>query len=137
MIIADTNSIAYLYLPSAYSEACEQALAKDSHWAAPMLWRSELRNILALYIRKALLTLADALEIQRQAENLLKDNEFEVDSLGVLRLANESGCSAYDCEFVYLAQTTQSPLITADNKLLRSFPNTAITAQDFITRPGQ
>ena len=48
MIVADTNTIAYLYLPSDFSEACELALTKDPHWIASLLWRSELRNILAI-----------------------------------------------------------------------------------------
>ena len=52
MIVADTNTIAYLYLPSDYSDDVETLLLKDSHWIAPLLWRSELRNILTLYLRK-------------------------------------------------------------------------------------
>lgn len=53
MIVADTNTIAYLYLPSEYIEYVEALLLKDSHWIAPLLWRSELRNILALYMPKS------------------------------------------------------------------------------------
>ncbi len=131
MIISDTNTIAYLYLPSDFGEDCEKVLAKDSHWAAPVLWRSELRNILTVYMRKELIKLSDALEIQRQAELLLNGNEFEVDSLSVLKLADESGCSAYDCEFIYLAQYINSKLVTADKKILRQFPELAISARDF------
>lgn len=132
MIVADTNTIAYLYLPSDFSEACEQAFLMDSEWAAPILWRSELRNILSVYLRKGLLELTDALEIQQQAEVLMNGNEFEVDSLNVLKLASASGCSAYDCEFIYLAQSTRAKLITADKKILRAFPQLAIGAQDFV-----
>jgi predicted nucleic acid-binding protein len=36
-----------------------------------------------------------------------------------------SKCSAYDCEFVALAQGLKVPLITTDRKLVREFPRTA------------
>ena len=40
MIVVDTNIIAYLYLESGRSSQVEQALKKDTDWAAPLLWRS-------------------------------------------------------------------------------------------------
>jgi hypothetical protein len=53
MIIVDTNIIGYLYLTSDHSPQAEKALLKDPFWSAPILWRSEFRNVLALYIRKS------------------------------------------------------------------------------------
>ncbi|MFV1922254.1 MAG: type II toxin-antitoxin system VapC family toxin [Methylotenera sp.] len=104
MIVADTNTIAYLYLPSDYSNDVEALLLKDSHWIAPLLWRSELRNILTLYLRKDMITMSDAAEIQQQAEALSSGNEYKVNSLEVIQIAHESGCSAYDSEFVRLSR---------------------------------
>ncbi len=52
MIVADSNIIAYLYLPSDYTGLAERLLEKDPYWVAPMLWRSELRNVLAAYLRR-------------------------------------------------------------------------------------
>ncbi|MCB1631996.1 MAG: PIN domain-containing protein [Pseudomonadales bacterium] len=74
MIVVDSNIIAYLYLPSDLSAEAEQLLAKEPHWAAPALWRSELRNVLALYIRKELLSFEHAYSIQTEAETLLADS---------------------------------------------------------------
>lgn len=51
MIVVDTNVLAYLYLPGEYTAAAEALLAHDPDWAAPVLWRSEFRNILAGYLR--------------------------------------------------------------------------------------
>jgi predicted nucleic acid-binding protein len=103
VIVVDSNILAYLYLPSELSAQAEQLLAQEPHWAAPVLWRSELRNVLALYIRKEILTLEQAYAIQTEAEALLNGTEYEVPSLDVLRLVESSACSAYDCEFVALA----------------------------------
>ena len=46
MIVVDTNVIGYLFLSSDQSVLAERALQKDNEWAAPILWRSEFRNVL-------------------------------------------------------------------------------------------
>jgi len=127
VIVVDSNILAYLYLPSELSEQAEQLLAKEPQWVAPILWRSELRNVLALYIRKEMLTLEQAYAIQTEAEALLNGSEYEVPSLDVLRLVESSECSAYDCEFVALAKRLNATLVTADKKILKEFPSIAIT----------
>ena len=132
MIIVDTNTIAYLYLPTDYTTDVEALLERDSHWIAPLLWRSEFRNILALYIRKNLIDLDTAQQMQAQAEKQLAGNEYSVNSTIVLTLAKESGCSAYDCEFISIAKSLNSKLITADKKLISSFPDIAMTAKSYL-----
>lgn len=134
MIIVDTNTIAYLYFPTSETKAVEKLLELDSEWAAPRLWRSEFRNILALYVRKKILTFEAACQMQRQSEQLMAGNEYEIDSLSVLATANESGCSAYDAEFVALAKSLDRKLVTSDKKLLKLFPDIATTARDLTTR---
>lgn len=57
MIIADTNIISYLLLPTPFTESVEKLYNIDSEWAAPILWKSEFRNVLALYLRKQIITL--------------------------------------------------------------------------------
>ncbi|MGH8034710.1 MAG: type II toxin-antitoxin system VapC family toxin [Lysobacterales bacterium] len=81
MIIVDTNVIAYLYLPGECTVAAEALLERDSEWGAPVLWRSEFRNILAGYMRRGVLTFEQACSLQREAESLLAEAEFELDSL--------------------------------------------------------
>lgn len=122
MIVVDTNVIAYLYLPGDHSVAAENLFRSDPEWAAPILWRSELRNLLATQMRAGNLALDAALSIQEQAEQLLRGRDFAVDSTRVLRLAAESGRSAYDCEFVALAEYLDLPLVSADRRLVASFP---------------
>ena len=126
MIVVDSNVLAYLYLPSEYTDAAEALLENDPNWAAPVLWRSEFRNILAGYLRRRSLTFQQACALQREAEDLMRGAEYEVDSLGVLELVRDSECSAYDCEFVALAMKLGTKLITMDGKLLRSFPGIAV-----------
>ena len=78
MIVVDSNVLAYLYLPGEYTAAAEALLERDSDWAAPILWRSEFRNILAGYMRRKAITFEQAKSLQREAESLLEGAEFEV-----------------------------------------------------------
>jgi len=133
MIIADTNIISYLLLPTPYSGSVDALYKMDSNWAAPMLWKSEFRNVLALYLRKRIITLEKALQLQDTAESIMVNNEFDISSSRVLALVDGSNCSSYDCEFIALAHHLGTQLITQDKKVLREFPTTAISISDFIS----
>jgi len=122
LIVVDTNILAYLYLPGDRTAQAEALLESDPEWAAPVLWRSEFRNILAGYVRRKAITFDHACALQEEAESMLAGAEFEVDSSAVLELVRDSQCSAYDCEFVALAIKLDTTLVTADKKLLQSFP---------------
>ncbi|MGD9099346.1 MAG: type II toxin-antitoxin system VapC family toxin [Anaerolineae bacterium] len=132
MIVVDTNIIAYLYLASERSAQVEQAYRKDPHWSAPILWRSEFRNVLALYIRKQILSIEEALQIIEQATLLMRGREYQVASFQGLELVASSTCSAYDCEFVALAKDLNTSLVTVDKQILRQFPTVAISLDTFV-----
>lgn len=132
MIVVDTNIISYLYLAGESSQLSENLLAFDSSWVAPRLWLSEFRNVLARYLRTNQLALDQILLIIQQAETLLSDSEYEVSSAQIMHDVEKSSCSAYDCEFVALAQYLDVPLITADRKILHAFPVVAKTVESYI-----
>ena len=60
MIVVDSNILAYLYLPGEFTAAAEALLEREPEWAAPPLWRSEFRNILAGYVRRKMLSFEQA-----------------------------------------------------------------------------
>ncbi len=132
MIVVDTNLIGYLYLEGEHSLLAERAWLKDGDWAAPLLWRSEFRNVLAHYIRRKWLTLEDSQQIMVEALKLMAKHEYEVDSNLVLRLVDQSSCSAYDCEFVALAQELEIPLVTMDQQILKDFPAVTVALTAFV-----
>jgi len=134
MIVADTNIISYLLLPTSYSDSVDKLFALDSAWIAPTLWKSEFRNVLALYLRKEIITFDKALQLQEAAESIMNNNEFDVSSSQVLALVNQSNCSAYDCEFIALAKHQNIPLVTQDKKVLREFPDNTLSIASFIEK---
>jgi predicted nucleic acid-binding protein len=128
VIVVDTNVLVYLYVRGQRTSEAEAVLARDPEWMAPILWRSEFRNTLTGLVRQRALQLS----IVDEAERQLSGREYTVVSHRVLQLAARSGCSAYDCEFVALAQDLGTSLVTTDNQVLRAFPSLAIEPRAFV-----
>jgi predicted nucleic acid-binding protein len=131
VIVVDTNVICYRWMASPHSQAADRAWKNDPDWIAPLLWRSEFRNAFAGAIRKRLITSEAAVDIIEKAEAQFAGHEFLVSSRAVMRLVAASRCSAYDCEFVALAEEHCVPLLTVDRDLLRDFARVAIPLEKF------
>ena len=125
MIVVDTI-LAYLLMPYEFSPQADALFKRDPEWLAPILLRSELRNLLAGYLRRKTFTFDEILKIQAEAEALLAGNAREVDSRRVLELVRDSNCSAYDCEFIALAAELGTKVVTMDGKMLKQFPQFAM-----------
>lgn len=132
MIVIDTNVLAYFFFRGEHTEQAEAARRQDRFWAAPRLWRSEFRSVLAQYLRRQLITLQDAYQIMDRSAKLMEGLEYDVSSLYVLDLIAESTCTAYDCEFVALARDLEVPLVTTDRQILTEFPDIALSLDTFV-----
>lgn len=131
MIVVDTNIIAYLFIPGDYTVQAKKLFKDDPDWIAPLLWRSEFRNVLALYLRLGHLSIQQCIQYMQEAEFLMRGKEYHISSFEVLKLASQSGCSAYDCEFIALAKDQNVSLITADKKILNQFSNITISLKNY------
>ncbi len=134
MIVADSNALAYLTIRSEFSALAEAVFAVDASWAAPLLWLSEYRSTLAKYMQRRGMTMESALLSLRSAEEVIGGREYKVSSEKVLELVKNSGCTAYDCEYVALAQDLKVPLLTTNQQLLRAFPKTAVSLEKFARK---
>ena len=132
MIVVDTNILAYLWLPCELTELAEKALRKDSSWVSVPLWRSEFRNVLAVYLRKKLISYEEALNTIMNAENQMQNSEYSINTLQVLHKVRDSNCSAYDCEYIALADALNCKFLTNDKKIVRSFPDIAVSLKTFV-----
>ena len=136
MIVVDTNVLAYLFIKGEDTQKAKELLRFDSDWIAPVLWKSEFRNVMLFYIRRELVSHEDALILIKEAESLMLGNEYEVNSDDVLKLATNTNCSAYDCEFVTLAKKTGIKLFTSDKQILNEFPEYSMSLKDFTNKAG-
>jgi len=134
VIVIDTNVVLYFFVECEYTGSAKGVLLRDARWAAPLLWRSELRNTVAKLFGKGLIERDDAFRIIDEAESLMSGEEYHIGSADVLDLALSSKCSAYDAEFVVLAKDLGAPLVTTDKELLEKFPGIAVTPDQFLSR---
>jgi len=131
MIVVDVNAIAYLWIPGEMTQHAERALASDPHWVSTLLWRSEFRNILTGYLRRGDLDEATVTRCLAGAESQLSGHEFLIPTALVMEKVVNSTCSAYDCEYVALADDLNATLVTSDRQILDQFPRLARSLNDF------
>jgi predicted nucleic acid-binding protein len=131
LIVVDANILLYSVVPGPLSLHAHRVYLRDPEWAAPPLWRSEFRNVLARSMREQGLKREHALVYLERAGQAVGPRERPPSSSRVLDLALDSGCSAYDCEFVALAEALEVPLVTNDGEVLRKFPGIAVSMEEF------
>ncbi|MDQ3776241.1 MAG: type II toxin-antitoxin system VapC family toxin [Pseudomonadota bacterium] len=130
----DSNVIAYCWLNGPLTALAQGVRVKDPEWHVPILWRSEMRSILVGYLRDGSLTVAQIMQVMEAAERTLAGSEHLVPSVWVFEIAARSRLSAYDCEFVVLAEVLGVPLVTADKAVLRAFPDQALTMDAYLKK---
>jgi predicted nucleic acid-binding protein len=133
MIVVDNDVISYFWLEASRTKAARRARERDADWHAPRLWRSEFRNVLYQHMAHRGLSRADAQRIAETVEADLESTTYSVATSDVLRLVDASGHSAYDCEYVALAQELDTQLVTGDETVVNLFPDTAVLLEDFAT----
>lgn len=133
MIVVDTGVISYFWLRMTVDRpaAARAVRERDAVWAVPRLWRSEFRSVLRGYMTRDLMTLDEAKQYADRAEQDLKGSEYEVPAETVLRFVDATGHSAYDCEYVALAEHLGVPLVTGDQRLVDRFDDTAVLLETF------
>lgn len=132
MIVVDVTVLAYYLIDGDHTASVVRLREHDAAWAAPALWRSELMNVLWTYLRRGDLGLDLALDHMDLAADLLAGRTYEVRPDEVLPLALNSGCTAYDCQYVALAERLDVPVVTHDRQVLRAFPNRALRPDQLI-----
>ncbi len=131
MIVVDTQLIVYRILPGPSTSLAERVSELDANWVAPPLWQSEFLNVLAGYMRRGELGAEEAfLGFQRAAAAVR--NGTQPSAQLILALVSTSPCTAYDLEFVALAEQVNVPLVTNDRQILAAFPGRAVTPAAFV-----
>ena len=133
MIVTDNDVISYFWLEAERTPAARSVREKDDDGRAPPLWQPEFRNVLYQHMAHRDLPLDDALQIADRVHADMRDATVSVRTADVLRLVNASGHSAYDCEYVALAQRLGATLVTDDQRVAKVFPDTAVLMEEFVS----
>lgn len=131
MIVVDVNVVAYFMIEGDKTAQARDLLNHDSTWRLPPLWRHEYLNVLATFTREGGATLAEVQGLWRQAIQLFGPLEQRVDMESALALAGSQRVSAYDAQYIALAQQLHTVCVTEDRRLLRTFPEVARSMHAF------
>jgi len=134
VIVVDTNVIHYCWVRGVHTDVAQAVRQQDPDWHAPILWRSELCNVLTAYLRRQSLSREQIVEILDAADQALAGSEHVIADQLVLDVVEGSMLTAYDAEFVALASALSVPLVTADKTVLKAFPDRAMTMEAFVSR---
>ena len=129
MIVVDSNVIAYCWIHGERTALAHRLRRLDPDWHAPVLWRSELRNILVGYRRDGSLTAAQVCQVMAAAETGIAGREHHLPSDRVFAVTERYRLSAYDAEFVALAEILGVRLVTEDRAILRAWPTGALRVE--------
>jgi len=137
MIVVDTNTIAYFYIPGQFTSLVDEIRRRDNEWVTSPLWRYEFRSVLQKYVKADLLDFSDAIQIAEDAEMALLGREVSVPPSVALSFLNQAmttypKISAYDSEFLALARSLNLKLITFDKEISKKFPDIAIAAKEYL-----
>jgi predicted nucleic acid-binding protein len=134
VIVVDTNVVVISLIEGPQTKLARSVFARDSDWRLPELWRHEFLNVLTTYVRHGGMELETARQLWLQAERLLTDCTQAVNMTYALKLSIEHQISAYDAQFVSLADELRVPFVTEDRRLLAKFPRVATSMSLFSTR---
>ncbi len=124
MIVIDTNVMIHL-LSDPDGSGAAKLLRNDPVWAAPAIILSELRNVLVGFVRNGLIEKPDSFSMYQDALAILQDRVARVDGNSVIEAAIECRLTAYDAEFLVLAEALGVALYTEDEALLKAAPKRA------------
>ena len=132
MIVVDSNIITARNLTSSLTSQARQVEEKDPVWIVPALWRYEFQNVLATAIKVKQIKPEQAIDIWEKVSKVLIENECEPSASRVIDLVAQQGITAYDGQFIALAQEMGIPFVTLDRELQEKFPGTAISMDEFL-----
>ena len=133
MIVADTNLISYLLIDGEKTDLARKVWTIDPKWAMPPLWRSEFLSVLVVAVRAGALKEEQAQILLRRSQVFMSAVEVEPDGERVFKLAVERNISAFDAQFVAVAEELEAPLVTADKRVLANCSDFAISLETFVS----
>lgn len=126
MIVVDTDIIAYLLIDGEFTEAVQRLRIDETEWIAPKLWLDEFINVLATSERRSLISSELADSTLNLACETMEGRSYDIPAQRTLSVARRTGCSAYDSQYVCLAEDLGLSLYTYDRGILSKCPNVAV-----------
>lgn len=133
MIVVDAGVLEALLLETAGWASARQGFLRDPDWAAPPLWRSDFRRVLAHHTRAKMITPRRDEELFDLAVEVIGAHEIEPSNTVVWELTLTSGLDLYDAEYVAVAKELGVKYVTSDDDVAKAIPDVVIPLRVFCT----
>lgn len=132
MIVVDVNVLAYSVIAGALTPLALQVRKKDPHWRLPGIWRHEVLNIFATYVRQGGLPRERAFKTLEDVYSRILPYEVELEPVETLEVALQHKITAYDAQYILLAQKLGVPCVTEDRALRHAAPRWTVSMEGFV-----
>jgi predicted nucleic acid-binding protein len=133
MIVVDANIIIYWAMDAPESDLVERLREHDPDWRTVPLWRQEFTSAMLTLMRARQVDVRQAHRAMERADVWASPREVAVSQIVVLHVALRDGISAYDAQYVALAESLSTRCATADKPLARKCPQSTLLLADFAT----
>lgn len=132
MIVVDANILVAVVVASTHSSLAHRVGRMDPQWVFPPLCRYEVTSSLVKLVRAGALTEYQGIAAIADATALVAGREVAVDQVLALRVALALGLSAYDAQYIAVAQAYGIRCVTTDVPLARKAPDSAVLLSEFV-----
>src|SRR5205823_2838052 len=130
MIVVDANVIVYCVVESERTALAKKIAAKDAIWIVPPLWRFEVTSALVTLVRAKALDRERAEIALQEADQMTSNREVAVVQQAAMDAALLFKLSAYDAQYIALAQRFKARCVTEDQRMLANAGHVAISIED-------
>jgi len=134
MIVVDANILAFYVIKGKRTVDANALRDKDAEWILPAFWCVEFQSILWKYVRFDGMAASKALELLDQAMAMFAPNGVTPRPDMVLRDALAWKITAYDAQYVSLANHLGVRCVTEDGPVQKACPTVAISLDNFLGR---
>ena len=122
MIVVDVNIIVNLFIEGEHTTAASDLYKQDDQWCCPDIWLHEMTNVMSTYVKHGGVSQKKAAQILNNALAYFLDTTFSISVTDVLNCSLKYNISAYDAEYIVLAKSNKTRLVTVDKKLNKAIP---------------
>ena len=126
-MVIDTSILIPAFVDAPISASARRVVDPKAKWILPPLWRFEFTSAMVTLVRAGEIDSATAFGMMDDARTSVVNREVPVDQNQVLRTAVRYKISAYDAQYISLAEEYGTVCVTADEELLKKVPDHTIS----------
>jgi predicted nucleic acid-binding protein len=132
MIVVDVNILLYHAIQGPFTSMISQLVVKDDEWYTSFFWQFEFLNALRAMVKARQLRFDEAIAALDSTSRKIANGLRSAMQAQVLRSAIQYDISAYDAQYIAVAEQMGIPCVTADAPLVRKVPTVAVLLSDFV-----